>query len=127
MKKIMLSMLILIVLNVISCTDKNMVGVALKSSEELTTGDSVPFLLYQNYPNPFNPTTVIRFDVAKTIKLKLTVFTSDWVEVGTLINDVIVPSYRQVDFEAKGYPSGDYFYMREGGGYKIIRKMKLSK
>jgi len=33
----------------------------------------------------------------------------------------------QVQFDAADLPSGDYYYMLEGGGYRQIRKMKLVK
>ena len=111
----------------LSCTDENLVGVALKNNEELSSGDNIPFLLHQNYPNPFNPTTVIGFDVAINMKLELTVYTTDWVVVEKLFNDSFGHGTYRYAFNAKNIPSGDYFYVMEGSGFKIIRKMKIAK
>ena len=118
---------IIIFLLFLSCTDENIVGVALKNNEELSTGDLIPFLLYQNFPNPFNPSTVIGFDVAYNMNLKLTVYTADWIEIEKVFNDSYGPGNYRVAFYAKDIPSGDYFYVLEGEGYKIIRKMKIAK
>ena len=110
-----------------SCTEENLIGVALHNGEELSSGDSVPFILQQNYPNPFNPTTIIGFYVVYNMKLKLTVFTSDWVEVEIMFNKTIGPGEFRYTFNAKDFPSGDYFYALEGEGHMQIRKMKIAK
>ena len=43
---------------------------------ELKGSNNAPnsFALYQNYPNPFNPSTSIRFDVARSVDVKLVVY-----------------------------------------------------
>ena len=68
------------------------------------------FRLYQNYPNPFNPTTSIRFDLKKTSHVKLIVYDLLGREVALLVNDKLSYGGYTVDWLAKGYPSGVYFY-----------------
>lgn len=54
-------------------------------------GTNVPtkFDLLQNYPNPFNPVTNIKFDIAKTGLVKLSVYDVTGREVAELINGEI--------------------------------------
>jgi hypothetical protein len=127
MNKIIIFIFVVFIFSNFFCTEEGKVGVALLDGSELSEGDRVPFLLYQNYPNPFNPTTSIRFDVAGNIKLKLNVYTSDWIEVKTLVNKSMGPGTHQVVFIGNSFPSGDYFYTLEGGGHSQIRKMKIVK
>jgi hypothetical protein len=70
------------------------------------------FTLEQNYPNPFNPSTRIQF----TIPVGTYGFTSLRVydllgrEVATLVDGVLEPGFKTVQFDGSGLSSGMYFY-----------------
>ena len=89
--------------------------------------EDAPFVLGQNYPNPFNGTTRIEFSVAYHLKLKLTVFSDEWQAVNVLLERPVDFGIYSIQFDGKNLPSGDYYYMLEGAGYRQIRKMKLVK
>ncbi len=125
-KIILLSSILLIIVFYSGCEDGN-TFVGYEGDRKLAEGEPVPFLLQQNYPNPFNPTTVISFRVAVTLNLKLTVFSDEWQPVRVLIERSINAGVYQVTFDAADLPSGDYYYILEGGGYRQIRIMKLVK
>ena len=81
-------------------------------SVEQTESDVLPkeFRLEQNYPNPFNPTTTISFSIAKSAKVKLTLFDLLGRKVLTLRDERMQPGGYKFTFEAADLPSGVYFY-----------------
>jgi hypothetical protein len=126
--------LVIVCLVVVSCSDEDKIAAAFSGDDELSTGAQVPFLLYQNYPNPCDGSTVIYFELADTMHLTLKVYTEDWQEVTTLIDDDFLPdlsrlryAHYTVVFNGRLYQcsSGDYYYVMEGLGYKQIRKMRI--
>jgi uncharacterized protein YpbB len=126
--KIFYQILLLIsIFTLLSCSDENIVGNFVADGEELEEGSEVFFLMYQNYPNPFNPSTSITFQVAKQIKLELTIWSEDWVKKETLLDKSFEPGVYQVTFNAEGYPSGEYFYTLTGEDVTQIMKMKIVK
>lgn len=92
-------------------------------------GTNVPtkFDLLQNYPNPFNPVTNIKFDIAKTGLVKLSVYDVTGREVAELINGEIQAGSYNYDFNASNLASGIYFYKLEAGNFNSIKKMILVK
>ena len=116
----------------LSCGDETTLISAIRDGEQLEEDTRLPFMLDQNYPNPFNSSTTIPFRTATLIHLTLKVYTDDWQEVGTLIDEVMLPGIHIVTFNAKNFegkelPSGEYFYTLEGEGLTLVRKMKLIK
>jgi hypothetical protein len=85
------------------------------------------FYLYQNFPNPFNPKTNIRFDIAKTGKVILSVFDVSGKQVAELINGEYSAGKYIADFDAKDLSSGIYFYKIETKDFVSVRKMILVK
>ncbi len=83
------------------------------------------FSLGQNYPNPFNPSTTIRYDIARTTDVRLTVFDLLGKTVAVLVNEERkTPGRYSVTFDARGLPSGTYFYRLETAeGIRRTRKM----
>ena len=110
-----------------SCSDENRITNWLSDGQELEAGTLVPFEMEQNYPNPFNPSTVIRFNVAQNIFLKLEFFSEDWVKVATLVNENKNPGTYAITFDAKDLASGEYFYTMTGNGITKVMRMKLVK
>ena len=88
---------------------------------------SVPesYGLDQNYPNPFNPTTEIRFRVAESGPVRITVYNLAGQTVATLLNEVKAPGTYSVSFDAAGIASGMYLYRMESRGFSDVKKMLL--
>jgi hypothetical protein len=127
MKTILSTIFIIITILSLSCSGKDPVSASLNGDTKQKDGDAIPFILYQNSPNPFNPSTMIYFDVARSMHLTLKVYTEDWQEVATLFDgDATYPHY-SMRYDARGTASGIYYYVMEGGGYKQIRAMRLMK
>ncbi len=85
------------------------------------------FALNQNYPNPFNPSTVISYKLSALSHVTLKVYDVLGREVKTLVNERQNEGTHLAVFDAKGLPSGVYFYRIEFGGTSITRKMVLLK
>lgn len=86
------------------------------------------FMLYQNYPNPFNPSSTIKYQVANTGLIKLTVYDVVGREVSKLVNEFQNSGTYSVDFEGANLTSGIYFYTLEADGIRIdSKKMVLVK
>ncbi|MBK8982635.1 MAG: PQQ-binding-like beta-propeller repeat protein [Ignavibacteria bacterium] len=85
------------------------------------------YKLYQNYPNPFNPGTGIKFDIAKSVNVKLAVYDILGKEISTLINEKLNAGSYQVSFDGSSLPSGIYFYQLKSGDYSETMKMNLIK
>jgi len=109
-------------------------GVILKTTNGGVVGitpvnNKIPdkFALYQNYPNPFNPSTVIKFQVASSKLVKITVYDVLGKEVVTLVNEKLSPGNYEVDWNAETYPSGTYIYKLITDNYSETKKMVLLK
>jgi len=91
--------------------------------------NNVPFKieLWQNYPNPFNPTTIIKYTLQKTEKVKIEVFNLLGQKIKTLLNKSMPAGSHEVEFTAKNLPSGIYFYRISSGEFQHIKKMILLK
>ncbi len=83
--------------------------------------------LGQNYPNPFNPSTTIRFDLPKSGYVKLAVYNLLGQEIETLVNEKLLAGEFQVNWNAKGHPSGVYFYRLQGDDFVLSKKAILLK
>jgi len=83
--------------------------------------------LFQNYPNPFNPVTQIKFALAKTSDVRLSVYNISGQKIVELANGTINAGYHTVDFDGSRFNSGVYYYMLEVDGRNITKKMVLTK
>jgi hypothetical protein len=95
--------------------------------EEL--GGVVPkeFALLQNYPNPFNPSTKIRYDLATSAHVNITIFDVLGRVVATLVDEVQSASRYAVDWNATGLSSGIYFYRIHARGQDGARDFTSTK
>ncbi|RMG38109.1 MAG: choice-of-anchor D domain-containing protein [Methanobacteriota archaeon] len=91
--------------------------------------DNAPkeFNLYHNFPNPFNPSTTIRYDLPKDVRVTITVYNLLGQKVATLVNGYQNAGRYQVQFDASRLASGLYFYHLRAGQYNKVRKMILMK
>jgi len=97
---------------------------------DVEVGTTIPgkFELNQNYPNPFNPTTNIKYSLAKTSNVKLTIFNILGQKMATLIENVKQSAgSHNVKFNAQNFTSGIYFYRLEASDFVDVRKMMLIK
>jgi hypothetical protein len=85
------------------------------------------FALEQNYPNPFNPTTIIEYDVPKTVHVKIFVFDILGRQVKTLVDEEKSAGNYKVEFDANNFSSGVYFYRIETTEFTDTKKLILMK
>jgi hypothetical protein len=83
--------------------------------------------LLQNFPNPFNPSTSISFEVPRTEKVAMKVYTLLGEEVATLVDGVREAGVHTVRFDPTGLASGVYIYRLTAPGVTRAGKMVLSK
>lgn len=111
----------------------------LRKSVAILTGvefedNNVPakFDLSQNYPNPFNPSTEIKFSVAKSENIKVSVYDAVGRLVKVLVNDMLSPGNYKVTWNGENsngskVVSGIYFYRFESSSFEATKKMVLLK
>ena len=91
-------------------------------------GLPMTFALYQNYPNPFNPVTKILYSLARASNVSLTVYNILGQKVATLAEGRQAAGSYQVNWDARNYGSGMYFYQLTADGNVIgVKKMLLLK
>ena len=98
-------------------------------SKEVEVNVALPnkFELSQNYPNPFNPTTVIRYTLTNTSKVRLEVYSITGQLVSTIVNGLESAGMHEVKFNGKSLASGTYIYRLTAGNLTLIKKMVLMK
>jgi len=85
------------------------------------------FRLFHNYPNPFNPETKIRFNLPKSVKVKMTVYDIAGRKVKSLLNEDKTAGSYEIIFDGSQLASGIYLYTLEAGNYTDVKKMILLK
>ena len=90
------------------------------------------FLLGQNYPNPFKEKTKIKFCVASTTRVRLTVFDSEGKVIKKLVDEEKDPGTYEIEFcvtqDSSSVKSSEtYYYGLEAGEYRCEKKMQLTK
>ena len=83
--------------------------------------------LFQNYPNPFNPVTQIKFALAKTADVKLSVYNVSGQKIAELADGIKNAGFYTVEFDGSRFNSGVYYYMLEVDGKSMTKKMVLTK
>ena len=85
------------------------------------------YSLKQNYPNPFNPSTQIRFSIANSEFVNLSVYNSLGEKVAELVNESKPAGEYTVTFDAGNFSSGVYIARIIAGNFIQIIKMSLLK
>ncbi|MGM0588262.1 MAG: T9SS type A sorting domain-containing protein [Bacteroidota bacterium] len=83
--------------------------------------------LQANYPNPFNPSTTIRYQLANTSDVEISVFNITGRKIQTLVQKRQQPGSYQISFDGRSLSSGTYFIHLNAGDYREVRKMSLIK
>jgi hypothetical protein len=83
------------------------------------------FYLAQNYPNPFNAQTTISYTLPQKGPVTLSVYNLLGQRVATLFEGVQQAGEHKVVWDAKGAPSGVYFYRLAADEYVETRRMVL--
>ncbi|MBK8553870.1 MAG: T9SS type A sorting domain-containing protein [Ignavibacteria bacterium] len=97
------------------------------SVKHISTEVPEGFKLNQNYPNPFNPSTNLEFGISDLEFVSLKVYDVQGKEIATLVNEKMNPGTYKIEFDAKGLPSGVYFYKLETGNFADTKRMILLK
>ena len=90
------------------------------------------FALFQNYPNPFNPSTTIRFQVPKTVRVSLQIYNILGQHVKTLSDKIYKAGYFSLEwdgtnnFEQK-IVSGVYYLKMDADTFQGTQKLLLLK
>lgn len=85
------------------------------------------FALLQNYPNPFNGGTVIRYQIPKPAKVRVTIYNIYGEKVAILVNEYQNAGEYQIHFQPETLSSGIYFYCLDAGNFHTVQKMILMK
>lgn len=85
------------------------------------------FDLHQNYPNPFNPTTTIRFDIARTARVVLSLYSILGQEISRMVDGELSPGSYTVMLDARSLASGVYLYRLNAGDFSSVKKLVLAK
>lgn len=85
------------------------------------------YRLEQNYPNPFNPTTTIRYEIAETGHVTLSVYDLTGRVVATIENGVRPAGQHVVRFDGASLASGMYIYKLNANDVQLSGKMMLVK
>jgi len=88
---------------------------------------SAGYQLLQNYPNPFNPSTVISFQLPVTSNVKLRVLDLLGREIAALVDGRMESGAYKATWDARGYPSGVYYYRLETNTSVGTKKLILLK
>jgi hypothetical protein len=68
------------------------------------------FKLFQNYPNPFNPSTIIKYNIPKSGKVKLIMYDMLGKEITVLIDGKQNTGTYEIIFNSEDLTSGVYLY-----------------
>ncbi len=85
------------------------------------------FSISPAYPNPFNPMTTIQFSIPELSRVAVSIYDLQGRLVETLVDEKLSPENHIVQWDAKGFSSGIYFILLNGGERREIQKIVLVK
>jgi hypothetical protein len=89
--------------------------------------NATEFKLEQNYPNPFNPSTKINFSIPKSDYVDLRVYDILGREVAVLVSGYSQAGVYEVEWDARNFASGMYYYRLKTQDNVSVKKMSLVK
>lgn len=93
----------------------------------------IEYRLENNYPNPFNPATTLRYTLPDESSVSLRIYNILGEVVSSLVNEVQLAGYYEINFNAAGYATGVYIYTLQAKStdgkkeYNSVKKMMLIK
>jgi acid phosphatase len=90
-------------------------------------GASYGYSLSQNFPNPFNPETKIDFEIPKKGPVTLKIYDELGKEIAEPIDKNLAEGKYEIEWNAKNFPSGIYFYTLQEENYIATRSMVVMK
>jgi hypothetical protein len=81
--------------------------------------------LEQNYPNPFNPTTKIRYELPRDLRVTVRVFDARGRLVQTMVDGKQSAGSYTVELDASFLAGGLYFCILQTDEFKAVQKMML--
>lgn len=92
-------------------------------------GKEIPALIQSgyNYPNPFNAATTIQFSVQKAMRVNLRIYNTQGQEVAVLLDGEVAPGIHKLNWDARGFDSGTYYYTISAGKFSETKKMLLAR
>ncbi len=105
--------------------DNMQVNAVVSGAPTQPTGFPIRFGLAHNFPNPFNPSTIIRYQIQKESRVRLSVYNLLGQVVRVLVDENKGSGFYSSTFDASGLPSGIYFYRLESLGFHDVQKMLL--
>jgi M6 family metalloprotease-like protein len=97
------------------------------SGIQQTNSIASEYKLMQNYPNPFNPETKINFQIKESGFVTLKIYDILGKEVTTLVNENLNSGVYEINWNAKSFTSGVYFYKLETEKFSDVKKMLMVK
>jgi hypothetical protein len=94
---------------------------------EDTSGLPSVTVLHQNYPNPFNPVTQLKFDLAKTCNVKLSIYNVNGQKIAELADGIRNAGFHDVEFDGSRLNSGVYYYTLEVDSKSMTKRMLMVK
>lgn len=85
----------------------------------------IEFKLFQNFPNPFNPNTRIAYSIPQDVHVTLKIFDLLGNEIKTLVDELQIQNYYEIQFNPENLSSGVYFYQLKAGDFIQTKKMVL--
>jgi photosystem II stability/assembly factor-like uncharacterized protein len=85
------------------------------------------YFLSQNYPNPFNPSTTIKYSLAQTGRVTLSIYDLLGREVVKILDEEKPAGEYETKWNASSFPSGVYFLRMQSGQFSDMRKLLLMK
>lgn len=80
-------------------------------------------LLFQNYPNPFQRQTRIKFYTKRARKITIRIFNNTGKEIKTILNQKVGMGMHEIDFDARGLRTGNYYIRLQAGDKQLMRTM----
>jgi hypothetical protein len=85
------------------------------------------YTLCQNMPNPFRESTLIKFSIPEDTQVQITLYDL----LGNKLEDIVSGFYKAgeyiINFDAKKYAAGTYFYQIITSDFVAARQMSISK
>jgi hypothetical protein len=94
--------------------------------EEDKSESPLRYEIEQNFPNPFNPSTTFRYSIPKKGRVYLTIYNSLGQAVKTLVSALQPAGVYQVEWNARDFASGIYYYRLRSGDFSGTKRLILT-